>query len=197
MYWALDGGHMAIIPKENTTGFCICLEEIAMPAANFALTLCKTKFHRPVLATALVNAKAGCLYPNNARMLKEAQERGFTNALVTDMMGNIAETATSNIFMVKDDKVLTPIANGTFLAGITRSRIIELLSENGYSVHETILNYDDFLSADEVFTTGNMAKVIPVTQFESTHYQEGPVARDAKRLYWEWAKKTFKPIHNS
>jgi len=197
MYWAIDGGYMAIVPKEGSTGFCICLEELPMPPIETTLTLGKTRFHRPVLSTALVNAKAGCLYPNNARMLKEVQENGFSNAMVTDVMGNVAETATANIFMVKDGKVLTPISNGTFLAGITRSRIINLLRENGFEVHETILTYDDFHTADEVFTTGNMAKVVPVTQFETTHYQTGPVAREAKRLYWDWAKLNYQPVHST
>ncbi len=195
MYWAIDGGHMAIVPKEGSTGFSVCLEELPMPPSETTLSLTKTQFYRPVLATALVNAKAGCLYPNNARMLKEAMEKGFNNALVTDAIGNVAETATSNVFMVKEGTVLTPIANGTFLAGITRKRIINLLQEHGYTVVETILTYDDFHGADEIFTTGNMAKILPVTRFEDTHYQSGPVAREAKRLYWEWAKSSCQHIH--
>ena len=73
------------------------------------------------------NAKAGCLYPNNGRAILEAKMRGFDNALVLDMLGNVAETGTSNIFMVKDGQVFTPAANGTFLSGITRSRTIALL----------------------------------------------------------------------
>ena len=68
------------------------------------------------------DAKAGCLYPNNARMLVEARKRGFDNALVRDMLGNVAETASSNIFMVRDGVVFTPAANRTFLAGIENMR---------------------------------------------------------------------------
>ncbi len=67
-----------------------------------------------------VDAKAGCLYPNNARALVEAGKRGFDNCLLRDMLGNVAELATANIFMAKDGVVYTPIPNGTFLAGITR-----------------------------------------------------------------------------
>ena len=76
-----------------------------------------------------VDAKAGCLYPNNARALFEAQARGFDNAIVCDMLGNVAETATSNVFMAKQGVVYTPMANGTFLAGITRQRVIGLLRD--------------------------------------------------------------------
>lgn len=194
MYWALDGGHMAVIPKEDSTGFCLCLEEIPMPPEETTLSLTTTQFYRPILATALVNAKAGCLYPNNGRMLREAINKGFDNALVNDAMGNVAETATSNVFLVKDGVVQTPIENGTFLAGVTRKRIISLLKEAGYTVLESVLTFEDFHKADEVFTTGNMAKVIPVTRFEDTHYQAGPIARQAKKLYWDWAHKVCSKI---
>jgi branched-chain amino acid aminotransferase len=90
------------------------------------------------------NAKAGCLYPNNARMLVEAKSKGFGNALVADAMGNVAETATANVFMVRDGEVFTPIANGTFLSGITRARHIANLRADGVEVHETVLTFDDF-----------------------------------------------------
>ena len=122
-------------------------------------------------------------------MLREAINKGFDNALVADAMGNVAETATSNIFMVKDGVVQTPIENGTFLAGVTRKRVISLLREAGYTVRESVLTFENFHNADEVFTTGNMAKVVPVTRFDGTHYQAGPVARKAKKLYWDWAHK--------
>ncbi|MCY4309167.1 MAG: branched-chain amino acid aminotransferase [Rhodobacteraceae bacterium] len=194
MYWAIDGGHMAVIPKEGSTGFCICLEEIPMPPDEATLTLTTTQFHRPVLATALVNAKAGCLYPNNGRMLREAMTKGFDNALVADAMGNVAETATSNVFMVKDGIVKTPIENGTFLAGVTRKRVISLLREEGHDVRESVLTFEDFHDADEVFTTGNMAKVVPVTRFDDTYYQAGSVARKAKKLYWKWAQRVCSKI---
>ena len=136
---------------------------------------------------AVVNAKAGCLYPNNARMLAEVRARGFGNALVADTIGNVAETATANVFMVKDGEVFTPIANGTFLSGITRARHIANLRADGVAVHETVLAFDDFRSADEVFLSGNMSKVTPVTAFEDRQYQVGPVTRKVRDLYWDWA----------
>jgi branched-chain amino acid aminotransferase len=158
-----------------------------MPPQGFSTTLCRTRFRRPVLEDAVVNAKAGCLYPNNARMLKEARERGFGNALVADALGNVAETATANVFAVKDGEVFTPIPNGTFLAGITRARHIENLRREGMKVHETVMTFDDFRAADEVFLSGNLMKVTPVAAFEETHYQPGPVTAKVRELYWDWA----------
>ena len=125
MYWALEGDELAVVPKSGSTGFAICLEEIPMSDLTATSTLTTTSFRRPVLQDNVVNAKAGCLYPNNARMLVEAKSKGFGNALVADFAGNVAETATANIFMALDNEVFTPIPNGTFLAGITRARHIK------------------------------------------------------------------------
>ena len=103
------------------------------------------------------------------------------------MLGNVAETASSNVFMVKDGEVLTPAKNGTFLAGITRSRTMGLLKEAGYAVSERTLSVKDFMEADEIFSTGNHSKVVPITKIEDRNLQPGPVAKKARQLYWDWA----------
>lgn len=188
MYWAIEGGMSAIVPKEGgETGFAICLEEIPMAPPEASTTLTRTRFRRPVLEDAVVNAKAACLYPNNARMLAEARNKGFGNALVADALGNVAEAATANAFAVKDGEVFTPVPNGTFLAGITRARHIENLRADGVTVHERVMSFDDFHAADEVFLSGNMMKVTPVTAFDETNYQIGPVTRRIRDMYWDWA----------
>jgi branched-chain amino acid aminotransferase len=187
MYWAIDGDLTAIVPNQESVGFAICLEQIPLAPESKTVSLTKTKFRRPVLEDAVVNAKAGCLYPNNARMLVEARSKGFSNALVTDAMGNVAETATANIFMVKDGEVFTPIPNGTFLSGITRARHISNLNAAGVKVHELVLTYTDFESADEIFMSGNMNKVTAVTAFEDFQFQIGPITKKVRNLYWEWA----------
>lgn len=190
MYWALDGDGTTIPPSSESVGFAICLEEIPLAPEDSSSTLTRTKFRRPVLEDAVVNAKAGCLYPNNARMLVEAKLKGFQNALVADAMGNVAETATANIFMVKDGEVFTPVSNGTFLAGITRARHIENLSAEGIRVHQVVLTFEDFEDADEVFMSGNMNKVTPITAFDEQQYQVGPITKKARSLYWDWAAST-------
>lgn len=187
MYWALEGGPLGVDPKPDATGFCICLEEIPMAPPEATTTLGYTSFHRPIMASSVVNAKAGCLYPNNARMIMEVRARGFGNALVADALGNVAESATANVFMAKGGELFTPVANGTFLAGITRARHIANFRADGVTVHETVLSFEDFHNADEVFLTGNMSKVTPVTAIEGRQYQAGTLTRRARDLYWDWA----------
>lgn len=187
MYWGIHGSKLGLVPSREETGTAICLETVPMPPAEATTTLTTTRFRRPVLEDAVCDAKAGCLYPNNARMLAEAQGRGFGNALVADAMGNVAESATSNVFMVRDGDVFTPIANGTFLSGITRARHIANLAREGTRVHETVLTFEDFRKADEVFLSGNLTKVTPVTAFDDRSYQVGPVTRHVREMYWDWA----------
>ena len=114
--------------------------------------------------------------------------KGFSNALVTDANGNVAETATANIFMIKDGDIFTPIPNGTFLAGITRSRHIKNLKDYGRNIFETVLSFEDFYGADEVFMSGNMTKITPVTALEDKNFQVGPITQLARELYWDWSK---------
>ena len=188
MYWGIDGDMTAIVPLKDRTGFAISLEEIPMAPETATVTLGRTRFRRPVMEDAVVDAKAGCLYPNNARMLREVRGRGFQNALVADAMGNVAESATANVFMVRDGEVFTPIPNGTFLAGITRARHMQNMRADGMAVHECVLSFADFEDADEVFLSGNMQKVTPVTGIEDISYQTGPVTRRVREMYWDWAR---------
>lgn len=186
MMWAAGGMQYMVAPDPETTRFALMLEEKPMPEPRgFAITA--TRYRRPTIETMPTDVKAGCLYPNNARMLREARQKGFDNAIVLDMLGNVAETATSNIFMARDGEVLTPIPTGCFLNGITRQRVIELLRADGVTVHETILTLADFEAADEIFGTGNAGKVQPVTRYEDRHLQIGPMARRARELYWDFA----------
>src|SRR5216683_5455777 len=123
MYWAEKEGPWVQAHQPDSTEWCLCIYEAPMrPPKGFSLTL--SPFRRPSHETMPVDAKAGCLYPNNSRALFEAQARGFDNAIVCDMLGNVAELATSNVFMAKQGVVYTPIPNGTFLAGITRQRVV-------------------------------------------------------------------------
>ncbi|MCM2475830.1 branched-chain amino acid aminotransferase [Rhizobium sp. CG5] len=187
MYWAEHGQMGSVVAADpESTRFALCLFEAPMNTAKPSL-LTLSPFRRPTPECAMTDAKTGSLYPNSGRMIIEARSRGFDNALARDMNGNVVETASSNIFMVKDGVVLTPAANRTFLAGITRARVIALLRQAGFEVREQTLSVEDFMGADEIFTSGNYSKVVPVTKLDSRDLQEGPVTRKALDLYMDWA----------
>jgi branched-chain amino acid aminotransferase len=177
---------MALPPDPDSTGFALTLYDAPMRKPDgFSITL--SPFRRPTYESAPVDAKAGCLYPNNARAMFEAKARGFDNCIVRDIAGNVAELANSNVFMAKDGVVFTPIPNGTFLAGITRKRVIAVLRHAGVSVVETVMRYADFESADEIFSSGNASKVLPITRIDDRSLQPGPLYRKARELYWAFA----------
>src|SRR6202167_804296 len=195
MYWAQSGSGGGVLFDPETTNWWLCIHvapmpptsrpAISPPPSGSAITLSPSR--RPTMESAPVDCKAACLYPNNSRALIEAQTRGFNNCLMLDMLGNVAEFGNSNVFMAKHGVVYTPAPNGTFLNGITRQRVIGLVRADVVTVIETALNYADFLSADEIFSSGNFAKVAPVIRIDDRSLQPGPFYGRARQLYWEFA----------
>ena len=104
-----------------------------------------------------------------------------------DMLGNVAELGTANVFMAKDGVVYTPIPNGTFLNGITRQRVIKLLRGAGARIVERTMSYAEFQDADEIFLSGNFAKLSPVTRIDDRALTPGLFYRQARELYWAFA----------
>lgn len=152
-------------------------------------TACLSPYRRPSPESAPTGAKASCLYPNVARAMMDARGRGFDSAVVLDPIGNVAEFTTSNLFMAKDGVLMTPVPNGTFLPGLTRRRVMELLRGDGVEIRECTLRFQDVLDADEVFLTGNFPKVLPVVKIDDQEYQQGKIAHLARDLYFDFAQR--------
>ncbi|MFN7002142.1 MAG: branched-chain amino acid aminotransferase [Roseinatronobacter sp.] len=186
MMWSCDSTPGIIDAVPEATGFAICIEALAMPEPG-AFTLTVSPYCRPRPDMALTEAKAGSLYANNARIMADARARGFSNALSLDVNGHVAETASTNVFMVRDGVVFTPVPNGMFLNGITRQRVIGLMRADGVEVVETALTLADFDAAEEIFVTGNIAKVMPVARYQDRDLGTPRMARRARELYWDYA----------
>lgn len=183
MFFALEG---FVSPDPASTEFVLSVYESPLPG-NDGFSACLSSYRRAARDMAPTDAKAGCLYPNGQRALREANNRGFDNAVMLDPNGNVAELATANIWIVKDGVAKTPFWNGTFLNGITRQRIIGLLRDAGQEVVETTITPEDLLDADEIFSTGNYGKVTPMVRYEDRQLQPGPVCRQAHDAYFSWA----------
>lgn len=179
------GGHLGV--ESATTEFVLHLFEAPLPeGGGFSATL--SPLRRPAPEMATTDAKASCLYPNSDRATREAARRGFDAAVMRDPWDYIAEFAFANIFIAKGGRVRTPAANGTFLAGITRRRILGLLNEAGIEAAEAKLTVDDLHAADEIFSVGNYAKVMVCNRFEGRELNAGPIAAEARRRYFKWAE---------
>lgn len=189
MMWATGG---FVDPDPATTRFALVVHDAPFPTAP-SFSACLSPYRRPTADSAPTDAKAACLYPNAGRMLRDAHGRGFDTAVVLDQDGAVAEFAAANLFLVRDGVVTTPAPTGTFLAGITRGRVIELLAEDGIPVVERRVAYEELLEADEVFSTGNWAKVWPAHRIDDRELGPGPVALHARDRYVAWAREGVAP----
>lgn len=175
-----------LIPEKS--GFALTLFDAPLPAFT-GFGACISTLNRPDPSMAPTDAKASCLYPNTTRALVEAKNRGFENAVVCDSIGNVAEFATSNLFFVAaNGEVVTPVANGCFLSGITRARVIALLKQVDISVVERTVKVSELFTAKEIFNTGNYGKVMPCTRFEDKILPIGEITTKARDLYMEFLK---------
>jgi branched-chain amino acid aminotransferase len=181
------GNEGFIVPTPESTRFVLTVSPSPIPPPD-GFSACLSSFQRPAVNMAPTDAKASCLYPNIARSVTEAKNKGFDTAVVTDPENNVAEFAYANLFMAKDGEVHTPAINGTFLNGITRQRVIERLMNAGVTVHERIITFAELEQADEIFGTGNYYKVAPCTRLEGRDLQPGPIYTKARELYFAFAE---------
>jgi len=184
----------AAFPDPASTEFILSIYDAPLPDASKGFSACLVPFRRPAADMAPTDAKASCLYPNSSRAAAAARAKGFDNAVLCDFEGNVAEFATSNMMLVKDGVVMTPIANGTYLAGITRSRVLTLLREAGIEARECIVTPAMLREADEIFATGNFGKVQYCTNFEGRALPIGPIGQKARQLYFDWAERTSRML---
>ena len=184
MYYNEDG-HIA--PDASSTKFMMRINEAPLPEPK-GFSACRISFRRPHPDMAPTNAKASCLYSNVARGVTEAKEKGFDMGVTPDPDYNVAEFSFTNLFLVKDGVVHTPAINDTFLNGITRQRVIQLLKDDGVPLEERTISFDELLEADEMFSTGNASKVMPCILYEDHSMQPGPMFKRARELYFEYCK---------
>lgn len=183
MFFAEDG---FLAPDPAATKFALVIWEEPLPdSTGFSAVV--SPFRRPPPDAAISDAKASCHYPNLGRAMTWAKQRGFNNAVVLDPAGKVAEFASSNLFMVRDGVAVTPAANGTFLNGVTRRRVLSLLQADGIAVEERGIDPAELDQADEIFSTGNYGKVMPTTRMNDRSLQPGPIYRRARELYWDYA----------
>lgn len=177
------GSEGFLIPVAEKSQFALTLFDAPLPPFT-GFSACLSTLRRPQPSMAPTDAKASALYANSTRAMREAKERGFDQAIMLDAEGHVAEFAASNLFIVTEDgKVVTPALNGTFLAGITRARVMALLGKAGVQVEERTVKATELNTAREIFSTGNYGKVTPCTRYEERTLEAGPVARQARELY--------------
>ncbi len=107
---------------------------------------------------------------NNVWHLAEAQKAGWTEVILLNERGEVAECTSANIFCVKDGAVFTPPLSSGCLEGVTRSVLLEIAARAGVSMTEKTLRLEDLYAADEVFITSTNRTLLGVSEISGHKY---------------------------
>jgi branched-chain amino acid aminotransferase len=179
-------GKLGLTPTQNKVDCSIACWEWKMgesKAGKFSGARCKISSWVRIDSTAQpMKAKAASNYANAALARVEALRDGYDEAIMLNSQGKIAEGSAENIFIVKNDQILTPPLSADVLEGITRDSVIKIIEENGGEVNETNVERDDLYVADEVFMTGTAAEVKSVTEIDQAVIGNGKPGKITKEL---------------
>jgi branched-chain amino acid aminotransferase len=151
------------------------------------------------LHSALNPAIKSLNYLNNILAKIEANNSGCEEAIMLNAEGFVAECTGDNVFIVKENQVLTPPLTAGALYGITRRVVLDLSTELGFKVSETNLTRYDLFNADECFLTGTGAELVPVVRLDGRTIGDGKPGPVTKRLvekYHALTKVTGEPIYD-
>lgn len=154
--------------------------------AGIRMTL--ADWRRPSPETIPCKAKAAGLYMICMLSKHAAMGKGYTEALMLDHLGNVAEATSANIFFHRNGELHTPIAD-TFLDGITRRTIIELAKAEGLKVIERRILPEELGDFDECFLTGTAAEITPVAEIDQVIYRPGKVCKAMVDAYGKEVRK--------
>jgi len=134
------------------------------------------------------NAKTTGTYVNSVLAGEEARRNGYTEAVVLNKEGNVAEGPGENIFMVNDGELYTTGLSESILDGITRQSVIDIAEDLGYEVTETSISRGELYTADELFFTGTAAEVTPIRSVDDNEIGEGtrgPVTEELQQRFFD------------
>ncbi len=136
------------------------------------LTLVTSPWKRPSPESIPFEAKASGPYLICTLSKSYAEENGYNEALMLDYRGYVAEATSSNIFLIKDNEIHTPIPD-CFLNGITRQTVIDMVKNQGFKLVERHIKPDELKNFDEVFLTGTAAEITPVKSIDLLNFKTG------------------------
>lgn len=127
-------------------------------------------------------AKMGGNYLNSILATQESKRNGYDEAILLDRFGNVSEAPGENIFVLLDNKLLTPPTTSSALKGITRDTILELAKDRGFEACIKEITRDELYLAEEIFLSGTAAEITPVIQIDKKKVGRGTVGKMTKTL---------------
>ncbi|MDE2183650.1 MAG: branched-chain amino acid aminotransferase [Alphaproteobacteria bacterium] len=153
-----------------------------------------SEWRRPAPDTAPTQAKAAGLYMICTMSKHNAEAKGYTDAMMLDYRGLVAEATGANIFFVKDGKLHTPIAD-CFLNGITRQSVMALARARQIPVAERRIEPQELEGFSECFLTGSAAEVTPVSEIGSYRFTPGEISRTLMHDYADDVRREISLVH--
>lgn len=178
-------GKMGLNPKGADLDICIAVWPWGSYLGEDMVKVKTSSVMRIHPRSSETKAKITGHYANSIQAHQEAVNAGFNEALLLDFEGNVAEGPGENIFIVKDNKLITP-SEGNILIGITRDSIFRIAKDNNIEVIEKKLSLDELKHADEAFFTGTAAEVTPIKQIDESIIgdgEAGPITIKLKTLF--------------
>ncbi|MFB5629113.1 MAG: branched-chain amino acid transaminase [Nitrosarchaeum sp.] len=127
-------------------------------------------------------AKMGGNYLNSIIATQEAKKNGYDEAILLDHNGNVSEAPGENIFIVRDNQLITPPLSSSALNGITRDAIIKIARDLNIEVIETEIARSELVISDEIFLTGTAAEITPIIEMDGKKIADGKPGNITKKM---------------
>ena len=189
--WRGSGKDMGVASAANPVRMAVAVWEWGAYYGDAKMKGAKldiSKWKRPSPETIPCHAKASGLYMICTMSKHDAEAKGCSDSMMYDHRGYVAEATGANIFFVKNDEVHTPLAD-TFLNGITRQTVIDLLKARNIVVHERHILPDELAKFEQCWLTGTAAEVTPVGQIGPHKYTVGSVVKEIAEEYQSLVRK--------
>jgi len=134
-----------------------------------------------------IQAKMGGNYLNSILATQDAKQKGFDEAIFLDQSGNVSEAPGENIFLVKNNKLITPTLSASALDGITQKSIITLAKDMNLEVKARKVSKKELKFADEIFLSGTAAEITPIIKLDKKKIGDGKVGKITKSLMTSYA----------
>ncbi len=185
-------GDVGVLPTNNPIEtYIACFpwgRYLGESALKEGVDVCVSSWTRIAPNTLPALAKAGANYMNSQLIRMEAAANGYTEGIALDEAGYVSEGSGENIFLVRDDKILTPPLGASVLPGITRDTIVKIAGVLNIPVIETIVPRELLYIADEVFFTGTAAEVTPIRSVDKIKIgsgSRGPITEKIQKRFFD------------
>jgi len=146
-------------------------------------TKCKISTWKRISSETLpIQAKASGNYLNSIIANLEAKYAGYDEAILLGQNGYVAEGAGENIFLVKNNVIITPGPQADILMGVTRDTVMQIANYLGYNVIERNVHKEELYTADEVFFSGTAAEITPIVNIDGIKIGDGNVGNVTKKI---------------